>query len=356
MTIFRAKSLSIISQIVLIAVTAVTGYFIVSEMLGGTLYGLLGAAMGLALGYLVIKIEEKLREIPLKIIIGTLLGITIGLFITNLFISRLLLTHAKDVPITLPIYILLYFVMGYLGFRVGEKKSHTLDLSRVPIFGKSEETEGNKILDTSAIIDGRIADICDTGFIEGTFIIPQFVLYEIQHIADLQDPVRKTRGRRGLDILHGLQKQTRVTVKIVDVDFPRFKDVDSKLIALAKSLRGKIVTNDYNLNKVAELQGISVLNMNELATALKPAILPGEQFTVKIVKEGKEYGQGIGYLDDGTMIVVDDGRKLLGKSMDVVVTSLLQTTSGRMIFAKLKEAAEKEFYFPEDYNFEEHVR
>ena len=154
LTIFRAKSLSIISQIVLIAVTAVTGYFIVSEMLGGTLYGLLGSAMGLVLGYLVIKIEEKLREIPLKIIIGTLLGITIGLFITNLFISRLLLTHAKDVPITLPIYILLYFVMGYLGFRVGEKKSHTLDLSRVPIFGKSEETEGSKILDTSAIIDG----------------------------------------------------------------------------------------------------------------------------------------------------------------------------------------------------------
>jgi uncharacterized protein YacL len=283
-------------------------------------------------------------------------GITVGLFIANLFISKLLLTHAKDVPITLPIYILLYFVMGYLGFRIGEKKSHTLDLSRVPIFGKTEESEGNKILDTSAIIDGRIADICETGFMEGAFIIPQFVLYEIQHIADLQDPVRKTRGRRGLDILHRLQKQNRVKVKIVDVDFPRLKDVDSKLIALAKSLQGKIITNDYNLNKVAELQGISVLNMNELATALKPAILPGEQFSVKIVKEGKEYGQGIGYLDDGTMVVVDDARKLLGKTADVVVTSLLQTTSGRMIFAKLKEAAEKEFYFPEDYNYEEHVR
>jgi uncharacterized protein YacL len=246
--------------------------------------------------------------------------------------------------------------MGYLGFRIGEKKSHTLDLSRVPIFGKTEESEGNKILDTSAIIDGRIADICETGFIEGAFIIPQFVLYEIQHIADLQDPVRKTRGRRGLEILHRLQKQNRVKVKIVDVDFPRLKDVDSKLIALAKSLQGKIITNDYNLNKVAELQGISVLNMNELAAALKPAILPGEQFSVKIVKEGKEYGQGIGYLDDGTMVVVDEARKLLGKTADVVVTSLLQTTSGRMIFAKLKEAAEKEFYFPEDYNYEEHVR
>jgi len=348
--------LTIISQIVLIAVTAVTGYFIVDEMFGSALYGLVGAALGLALGYLVIKVEEKLKEIPLKIIIGTLVGITVGLFIANLFISKLLLTHAKDVPITLPIYILLYFVMGYLGFRIGEKKSHTLDLSKVPIFGKTEESEGNKILDTSAIIDGRIADICETGFIEGAFIIPQFVLYEIQHIADLQDPVRKTRGRRGLDILHRLQKQNRVKVKIVDVDFPRLKDVDSKLIALAKSLQGKIITNDYNLNKVAELQGISVLNMNELATALKPAILPAEQFSVKIVKEGKEYGQGIGYLDDGTMVVVDEARKLIGKTADVVVTSLLQTTSGRMIFAKLKEAAEKEFYFPEDYNYEEHVR
>ncbi|HUJ69663.1 MAG TPA: PIN domain-containing protein [Syntrophorhabdales bacterium] len=348
--------MTIISQIVLIAVTAVTGYFIVDEMFGSALYGLVGAALGLALGYLVIKVEEKLKEIPLKIIIGTLVGITVGLFIANLFISKLLLTHAKDVPITLPIYILLYFVMGYLGFRIGEKKSHTLDLSKVPIFGKTEESEGNKILDTSAIIDGRIADICETGFIEGAFIIPQFVLYEIQHIADLQDPVRKTRGRRGLDILHRLQKQNRVKVKIVDVDFPRLKDVDSKLIALAKSLQGKIITNDYNLNKVAELQGISVLNMNELATALKPAILPAEQFSVKIVKEGKEYGQGIGYLDDGTMVVVDEARKLIGKTADVVVTSLLQTTSGRMIFAKLKEAAEKGFYFPEDYNYEEHVR
>jgi uncharacterized protein YacL len=348
--------LAIIAQIVLVAVTAVTGYFIVRELSESPFYGLIGAVLGLLLGYLILKIEEKLKEIPLKIIIGTLVGITIGLFITNLFISRLLLTHAKDIPITLPIYILLYFVMGYLGFRIGEKKSHTLDLSKVPLIGKSEQTEGNKILDTSAIIDGRIADLCETGFIEGTFIIPQFVLYEIQHIADLQDPVRKTRGRRGLEILHRLQKQTQVKVKIVDIDFPKLKDVDSKLIALAKSLEGKIVTNDYNLNKVAELQGISVLNMNELATALKPAILPGEMLSIKIVKEGKEHGQGIGYLDDGTMIVVDDAKRLIGKSIDVIVTSLLQTTSGRMIFARIKEQAEKEFYFPEEYKYEEHVR
>jgi uncharacterized protein YacL len=311
---------------------------------------------GVMVGYLVIKLEEKLKEIPLKNLIGTLIGITVGLSVANLFISKLLLTHAKDVPITLPIYVLLYFVMGYLGFRIGEKKSHTLDLSKVPLFHRMEASEGNKVLDTSTIIDGRIADVCETGFLEGTLIIPQFVLYEIQHIADLQDPVKKTRGRRGLEILHRLQKQTSVKVKIVDYDFPKLKDVDSKLIALAKNMNGKIITNDFNLNKVAELQGIEVLNLNELVTSLKPAVLPAEQMTIRIIKEGKEYGQGIGYLDDGTMIVVDDARKLLGKTVDVVVTSLLQTSSGRMIFAKLKEKAEKEFYFPDEYKLDEQVR
>ncbi|MBA4389592.1 MAG: hypothetical protein C0399_01470 [Syntrophus sp. (in: bacteria)] len=246
--------------------------------------------------------------------------------------------------------------MGYIGFKMGIEKSRTLDLSRVPLFEKMEDNEGAKILDTSTIIDGRIADICETGFVEGTFIIPHFVLYEIQHIADHQDPVKKTRGRRGLDVLHRLQKQTFVRVKIVDYDFPKLKDVDTKLIALAKKMSGKIVTNDYNLNKVAELQGIEVLNINQLSTSLRPAMLPGEQMNVKILKEGKEHGQGIGYLDDGTMVVVDDAKKLLGKSVDVVVTSVLQTTSGRMVFAKLREDAEKEFYFPQEYQFEEQVR
>jgi uncharacterized protein YacL len=348
--------LDIIVQIFLVLVTAITGYFIVRETFGSNLFAAFGALAGVVLGYLVIKLEEKLKEIPLKNLIGTLIGITVGLSVANLFISKLLLTHAKDVPVTLPIYILLYVVLGYLGFRIGEKKSHTLDLSKVPLFHRMEASEGNKILDTSTIIDGRIADVCETGFLEGTLIIPQFVLYEIQHIADLQDPVKKTRGRRGLEILHRLQKQTFVTVKIVDYDFPKLKDVDSKLIALAKNMNGKIITNDFNLNKVAELQGIEVLNLNGLVTSLKPAVLPAEQMTIRIIKEGKEYGQGIGYLDDGTMIVVDDARKLIGRTVDVVVTSLLQTPSGRMIFAKLKEQAEKEFYFPEAYKLEEQVR
>ena len=348
--------MDIIVQIILVTVTTITGYFILKEIFVSTVWGLAGAVFGLLLGYAIIKAEEKLKDVSLKIIIGSLTGITVSLLIANLFISRLLLALIKDIPITVPIYILFYFVMGYIGFKIGMEKSRTLDLSRVPLFEKMEGNEGAKILDTSTIIDGRIADICETGFVEGTFIIPHFVLYEIQHIADHQDPVKKTRGRRGLDVLHRLQKQTFVRVKIVDYDFPKLKDVDTKLIALAKKMSGKIVTNDYNLNKVAELQGVEVLNMNQLSTSLRPAMLPGEQMNVKILKEGKEHGQGIGYLDDGTMIVVDDAKKLLGKSVDVVVTSVLQTTSGRMIFAKLREDAEKEFYFPEEYQLEEQVR
>ncbi len=340
-------------QIILLTVTTLSGYFILKELLSRGIWGLVGAFCGLILGYGILKIESKLKDIPLKIILGSLVGIVVSLFIANLFISRLLLALIQDVPITLPIYILFYFIMGYLGFVLGKEKSKTLDLSKVPLFDKLEEEKDIKLLDTSTIIDGRIADICETGFMQGTFLIPQFVLYEIQHVADHQDPVKRTRGRRGLDVLHRLQKQTFLNVKIVDYDFPKLKDVDTKLIALAKRLGGKIITNDYNLNKVAELQGIEVLNMNQLAMSLKPTMLPGEQMNVKVVREGKEHGQGIGYLDDGTMVVIDDARKYLGKAVDVVVTSVLQTTSGRMIFSKLKEQAEKDLIFPDEYQLEE---
>ena len=342
-------------QIILLTVTTLSGYFILKELLARGIWGLVGAFCGLVLGYAILKIETRLKDIPLKIILGSLVGIVVSLFIANLLISRLLLALIQDVPITLPIYILFYFIMGYLGFVLGKEKSKTLDLSKVPLFDRLEEEKDIKLLDTSTIIDGRIADICETGFIQGTFIIPQFVLYEIQHVADHQDPVKRTRGRRGLDVLHRLQKQTFINVKIVDYDFPKLKEVDTKLIALAKRLGGKIITNDYNLNKVAELQGIEVLNMNQLAMSLKPALLPGELMSVKVVREGKEQGQGIGYLDDGTMVVVDDARKYMGKAVDVVVTSVLQTTSGRMIFSKLKEQAEKETIFPDEYRREEQV-
>jgi uncharacterized protein YacL len=348
--------LDLIVQIILVTTTAVTSFFVAKEIFNSPLLGWVGALFGIGVGYLIIKFEERLKSIPMNRIVGSLIGVIVSLVITNLFISKLLLELIKDVNISLPIYILIYVVVGYLGFRIGGNKSDTIDLSKLPLFQKMPEGDNIKILDTSTIIDGRIADIVETGFMEGTLIIPQFVLYEIQHIADTQDQVKRTRGRRGLDVLNRLQKQTNVPIKIVDYDFPRLKDVDSKLIALAAKLSGKILTNDYNLHKVAELQGIIVVNINLLATSLKPAILPGEQMNLKILKEGKEHRQGIGYLEDGTMVVVDDAKRLLGKSIDIIVTSVLQTTSGRMIFAKLKEQAEGEFYLPEEYKMEEETQ
>ena len=196
-----------------------------------------------------------------------------------------------------------------------------------------------KILDTSVIIDGRIADICETGFMDGTLVIPQFVLKELQLVADSSDSMKRNRGRRGLDILQKIQKMSGVDVTISDMDFPEVREVDLKLIELARALQGKIVTNDFNLNKVAQLRGVEVLNINELANSLKPVVLPGEIMKVFILKEGKEYNQGVAYLDDGTMVVVDNARKMIGKTIDVVVTSVLQTTAGKMIFGRFIEPA-----------------
>jgi uncharacterized protein YacL len=203
---------------------------------------------------------------------------------------------------------------------------------------KGQEPETDlKIMDTSAIIDGRIADIIEAGFMEGTFILPQFILHELQYVADSPDPMRRTRGRRGLDILQRIQKMTDVRVRIVEDDFPKIREVDSKLVALAKIMNARIITNDFNLNKVAQLQGVLILNINELANVLKPVVLPGEAMSLFVMKEGKEHNQGVAYLDDGTMVVVDNARRLIGRKVEVVVTSVLQTTAGRMIFAKQKE-------------------
>jgi uncharacterized protein YacL len=251
----------------------------------------------------------------------------------------------------------LYGVCVYIGLRIGFKKGEEIHLPGWKFFSKNApQNEKPKILDTSVIIDGRIADITETGFIEGPLIIPQFILNELQHIADSSDSIKRTRGKRGLEVLHHIQKQADVDVRIEDKDYLAVKEVDSKLIELAKEVRGKIITNDSNLNKVAELQGIEVLNINELANSIKPVVLPGEEINVKILKEGKEMGQGVAYLDDGTMIVVDNGRKQMGKTIDVVVTSVLQTPAGRMIFARLKEEANREtkgkdYYYPLDSEF-----
>jgi uncharacterized protein YacL len=196
-----------------------------------------------------------------------------------------------------------------------------------------------KILDTSVIVDGRIADICKTGFLEGEFLIPRFVLRELQQIADSQDPLKRNRGRRGLDILNKIRKDKRVNVRIIERDFPEIRDVDAKLVKLAKVLGAKVVTNDYNLNKIAELEGVEVLNINELSNALKPYVLPGEELKVQVIREGKEADQGVGYLDDGTMVVVEGGKRYINSVVDTVVTSVLQTPAGRMIFVRPKASS-----------------
>jgi uncharacterized protein YacL len=225
--------------------------------------------------------------------------------------------------------------LGYLGFSVGLKLKGDLRLLPAPTFGTGR-LELAKVLDTSVIIDGRIADICKLGFVEGILVIPRFVLGELQNIADSPDPLRRTRGRRGLDILNEIQKQVAIDVRISEIDYPEVREVDSKLVRLAKEMNAKVITNDFNLNKVAQFQGVEVLNINDLANALKPIVLPDEDFVIKIIKEGKEAGQGVGYLDDGTMVVIENGGKLIGKEVKVTVTSVLQTSAGQMIFTRIR--------------------
>src|SRR5437764_10705381 len=230
-------------------------------------------------------------------------------------------------------------LMSYVGLCVGANKGDLLNLAALGgIFGSEKQSRRSfKILDTSVIIDGRIADIAETGFLDGVVVVPQFVLRELQLVADSADGLKRNRGRRGLDVLQRIQKMTTMNVQIVEDDFPNIREVDLKLIELAKIYEAKIITNDFNLNKVAQLQGVEVLNINELANSLKPIVLPGETMRVFILKEGKEYNQGVAYLDDGTMVVVDNARKMISKTIDIVVTSVLQTTAGKMIFGRYIE-------------------
>jgi len=236
------------------------------------------------------------------------------------------------------IQFLTLIALVYVGMSVGATKGDLLNLSFAGL--QKDRTSKNllKILDTSVIIDGRVADILDTGFLEGHLLLPQFVLHELQMVADSSDSMKRNRGRRGLDILNKIQKKSNVTVKIIDTDYPEIAEVDMKLIELAKETGAKIITNDFNLNKVAQLHGVDVLNINELANLLKPVVLPGESMSVFILKEGKEYNQGIAYLDDGTMVVVDNARKMIGKTVVITVTSVLQTTAGKMIFSKYQSS------------------
>lgn len=321
---------------------AVLALFAISGYLLGLRYGYIeyGVALGVLLGIITMYSDLIFRKVDFGTFIGGLIGLAAGLlFATLVFIPIKALVREDMVAGSF----VLKGIFGYGGLLIGLRRGKGITLQGLfrMLRGKGGE-ENLKILDTSVIIDGRIADVCETGFFEGVFVVPQFILQELQHIADSQDSMKRARGRRGLDVLHRIQKMTNITVKIVTEDFPKIREVDAKLVSLGQLLNAKIITNDFNLNRVAQLQGVSVLNINELANSLKPVVLPGETMRIFVLKEGKEYNQGVAYLDDGTMVVVENGRKLTGKNAEVVVTSVLQTTAGRMIFGKAKDEYERE--------------
>src|ERR687897_26751 len=294
----------------------------------------LNIAVGVALGILIVIVETRLRSAEVTDLLGALIGGAVGLGLSKTIGAALFWADTTDSRVVfLHSFVLLVF--PYLGIVMGARKGEWLQPARlVALFRDTGPQKRYRILDTSVIIDGRIADLCETGFLDGTLVIPQFVLKELQLVADSADSLKRNRGRRGLDILQKIQKMSGVDVMISDIDFPEVREVDLKLIELGRTLQGKIVTNDFNLNKVAQLRGVEVLNINELANSLKPVVLPGEIMKVFILKEGKEYNQGVAYLDDGTMVVVDNARKMISKTIDVVVTSVLQTTAGKMIFGR----------------------
>lgn len=319
----------------------VVGVLLICGAVGGISLYLLAKPLTRAIQRLTAWIEARAQRLTLTEMVSGALGLILGLGV-----SYLLAPAFSAIPFIgrfLPILVSLF--LGYVGLTIGLKKKDEIGIwsgvRQLSVFKerKAQQPAGvPKILDTSVIIDGRIADILETQFLEGPIVVPSFVLEELRHIADSPDVLKRNRGRRGLDVLNRIQKELGVAVQIVDRDFGAPMEVDSKLLRLAKSLDGKVVTNDYNLNKVAALQGVPVLNINELANAVKPVVLPGEEMTVTLIKDGKEVGQGVGYLDDGTMIVVDGGKRYIGETISVLVTSVLQTAAGRMIFAKPKLA------------------
>ncbi|MBQ1461253.1 MAG: PIN/TRAM domain-containing protein [Selenomonas sp.] len=319
-------------------------------VLGAAMGGLLSAFFIRRLKGFAVFVEAQLNKVPTHDVIAGAIGLFIGLIIANLlgYAFSKIPVVGEYIPVVFSI------VLGYLGIHIMIKKRTelTAQFDFIPKFMKElskgrenrtvqkaavPETGDNnlyKLLDTSVIIDGRIADICDTGFLEGTLLIPVFVLEELQHIADSADALKRARGRRGLDILQKIRQESRMKVKITETDFEDIPEVDSKLVQLAQQLGGKIITNDFNLNKVAQLRGVEVLNINALSNAVKPVVIPGETMQATIVKSGKEAGQGVAYLEDGTMIVVENGSRHIGETLEVEVTSALQTAAGRMIFAK----------------------
>lgn len=332
-----------------------TGFnFAASIILGGLLVGIIVFLLSPWIINLTIsttkRMERLLQSTSTGEIVSGIMGLLIGLIIAYLLTSG----PIKLIPLpwlAIALSVILYGLMSYLGISIATKRREDLinftNLLRKPYQkdkdkgAKQENSIVPKILDTSVIIDGRIADICKTGFVEGPLVIPSFVLEELRHIADSSDSLKRNRGRRGLDILNRIQNELEIPVEIIEKDFEELSEVDTKLLKLAQVMGGSVITNDYNLNKVAEFQRVPVLNINELANAVKPVVLPGEEMVVQVIKDGKEAGQGLAYLDDGTMIVVDGGRKYIGETIQVIVTSVLQTAAGRMIFVKPKSAVDK---------------
>jgi uncharacterized protein YacL len=297
-----------------------------------------GAGLGLGIG--IVLFELRIRQVSLKRLIGAAAGSVLGIlgaFLISLILAWALTPGDRHTVSFLQLMILL--IMSYVGLVVGANKGDMLNLAALGgLFGAEKVSKQSfKILDTSVIIDGRIADIAETGFLDGILVVPQFVLRELQLVADSADSMKRNRGRRGLDVLQRIQKMAHINVQILEEDFPHVREVDLKLIELARLYDCKVVTNDFNLNKVAQLHGVAVLNINDLANSLKPIVLPGEIMRVFILKEGKEYNQGVAYLDDGTMVVVDNAKRMISKTIDITVTSVLQTTAGKMIFGRFDD-------------------
>jgi len=317
------------------------GYYAIGGLLIGLIFYILTPLLIYVFNRLISWADSKLKAVPTQDIALVVISLIITLFIGLLLsypIYRLPVVGVFLSPV-----ITLFLVIVGVRFILNRKEEFTFlsTLFNRNVRSGGKENEVFKILDTSAIIDGRIVDICKTGFLEGVIVVAGFVLEELRHIADSPDLLKRNRGRRGLDVLNMIQKEMDIPVQIYEGDFEDIPEVDSKLVRLAKTINGKIITNDFNLNKVCELQGIAVLNINELANAVKPVVLPGEEMAAQIIKDGKEAGQGIAYLDDGTMIVVEGGRRFIGETIEVLVTSVLQTAAGRMIFAKPKQDAER---------------
>lgn len=296
---------------------------------------IVGSILGAIISSSIIIAEIGLRKISVKGLSSTVFGLILGLIMAKLVTEALVFSHISEIEMNF-INTSITLIFCYLGMVIGLRGKDEFNLIIPYVRLRRQDKAGEMtILDTSAIIDGRIADICKTGFISGKVIIPRFVLKELQQIADSSDPLKRQRGRRGLEILHIIQKEPNIDVSIHEDDFNDVKEVDAKLIKLAKILEAKIMTVDFNLNRVASLQGIKITNINEVANAIKAVVFPGEELKIRLIKEGKEHSQAVGYLDDGTMVVVEDGRKLIGQEVSVVVTSALQTQAGKMIFTRL---------------------